>query len=62
MAGVNRMAWSRFFLYNAANGLPWSGIYAGARAGLPAGPAPAHTLVNPGPLGRERLLGLRLDA
>ena len=47
MAGVNRMAWSRFFLYNAANGLPWSGIYAGARAGLPAGPAPAHVSREP---------------
>jgi hypothetical protein len=98
MAGVNRMAWRRFFLYNAADGLLWSGIYAvgfyyagntlnrfrgpvdvalggaaavavvvllvwarrhakrleeeaerayRARAGLPAGPAPAHVSREP---------------
>jgi membrane protein DedA with SNARE-associated domain len=28
MAGVNRMPWCRFFLYNAADGVLWSGIYA----------------------------------
>jgi membrane protein DedA with SNARE-associated domain len=28
LAGVNRMAWHRFFLFNAAGAVVWSGIYA----------------------------------
>jgi membrane protein DedA with SNARE-associated domain len=28
LAGANRMKWRRFFLFNAAGGVVWSGIYA----------------------------------
>ena len=50
MAGVNRMAWSRFFLYNAANGLPGCGNAAARGAGLaaPAAAAEAWTMVRSG--------------